>query len=478
MLAGATVFYIILMFVVGYICSKRVNTADDYYVGARSLGPWVIGLSYMSTWSSSNVFITSPGFVYFAGAAYAPIPLFVAAWLGFFVVHIWIAPKVYDIANDYGVLTFQELFSVKLAPNNKKGSNIVRATSSIIYVISGMFYLGAIFAGTSTVMQSMFGLSHETAIILIGLIVTAYVVSGGFYAVVWTDFIQGWIMLAGLVLLIPVLYNNVGGFATAIETLKGIDPKLIYGGIHPWALTITTAAVVGIGTIGQPHIVNRFLGLKKKSDIGKMLIISLVTANFIQVTTYQMALAGRAIWPTEYLDKADKLIPDLVKYISGDMQIIGILFLLAVIAASMSSADSIGLSLGSTANNDLYEVFTKKKFDDKQSVRNVRIFTAIACLGGVVLSIKPPPFGYILTALAFGITAASFVVPLLFTLHWSKCTWQGCTASMIGGFVTMFVWHVAKIGIVHAFFPGIIMSLILMLVVSYATYKPAVLKNE
>ncbi len=466
--------YVACMLAVTYYTYKKVEGIVDFYVASRSLGPWIIAFTWTATFYSSGIFVSTPAFVYQQGWAYASVALFITCWMAFMGSYLVIAPRLRMMTEKTGALTFQEFFGLQLAPDNPDARRTLQFVSSIIYVFAAVIYVAAILMGAAIVPQSLFGWSYGFSLAMVSGLTVLYMVAGGFYAVAWTDFFQGLFMLACLAVMLPMTYNAAGGITNLMANLKAIDPKLVYGGVQPWSMTLTTAMIFGIGTLGQPHMANRFMAIKYKRDLGVAFIVTLFIASFIQISTYFGAVAARGMFGNQFMTKADQMMPNLVQKVFAGFPLGIGLFLVGIVAASMSTLDSVALSLACTIQRDLMEGVLRRKVSEQRSIFLTRVWTIVVCVIGVLFAIKPPQMIFSFISLTFGMCGAAFTVPLIATLWWKKTTWQGCATGMAMGFIVMLIWQFAKLGILNPFFPGVIASWISLVIVSLATQKPVV----
>jgi len=309
---------------------------------------------------------------------------------------------------------------------------------------------------------------YAYGVLLSCVIILFYVAIGGYLAVVWTSFIQAWVMGIALIVLAVFAVRHAGGITAVNQSLASIDPGLIETpGVWGWPGLISYALIVSFGVWGMPQLVVRFYSMKNV----KVLKIGTVVATIgtcMALLPYFSGAIARTFFPS--LASPDLAIPTLVKTILSPFG--AAVFLAGVVAAGMSTFSSVLIILSSSMVEDLINKGVKGRITKERSLFWGKVGTIIIGFVSLGVALRPPALVLTLTAFAWAVIASTTLWPILFGIYWKGATKWGCVASMVGGCVTALIWMAAgrPFGI-HGFIPGIIVGLILMVAVSFATPK-------
>ncbi|MGZ4907657.1 MAG: sodium/proline symporter [Halobacteriota archaeon] len=483
--------YAALMIYLGYRGYKATKNIDDWLVAGRRVGPFIVAMSYGAT------FISAVAIIGFAGQA--QVFGMQLLWLSMFnmLVGIIIAFIVFGyrtrlMSKTLGALTFTELISRRF------NSRFIQGFGGAVIALFIIAYVAAVFKGTASLIQVTFGISYQSSIIIFTIIVAAYVLLGGLFAVMWTDTVQGIIMVVGLGILLASVWAALGGVIPANEALAALAPtKTAPSGLTSaspflspsWMAVSSLIAGVGIGVLAQPQLAVRFMTARNDRAIRRGVPIGVI---FIFLTTYVAFTVG-ALSNVVYKNlgvaipsNPDLVMPQLINLMFPAWFVY--LFLFAVLSASMSTASSLFHVSGSAVGRDLYGEAIKKGIGGVMSSRVTKIATFVVIIAALILSLYPPDSVAYLATFSFGALAATFLAPYAATLYWKRATLPGVIASMVGGLGATLAWYIfvftktapaisgitvaPPLGQLDPLFVGIPVSFILIIVVTLLTKKP------
>ncbi|MEZ9320463.1 sodium/proline symporter PutP [Vibrio sp. 10N.286.51.E5] len=464
--------YLIMMLAIGVIAYKRTSSSTDYFLGGRSLGPWPAALSAGASDMSGWLLLGLPGYAYAAG--------FEAFWLaGGLLVGTWanwlISAKrlrTYSITTES--LTLPEFLSRRFNDNSK----LIQTISAFFILLFFLFYTSSGLVAGGKLFETVFGLDYTTAVIIGTVCVVSYTLFGGFLAVSWTDFVQGLLMSAAL-LIVPIAAMN-GGLGQLSTDLHNINPELLtlwndVKGEPLSAIAIISLAAWGLGYFGQPHILARFKATRSNKDLTTARRIAVVWSALSMVGAMLVGLVG-LIYVTNSgapkLDDGEKIFMLLVNAMFHPV-IAGIL-LAAILAAIMSTADSQLLVSSSALAEDLYKQVLKKDATSEEIVRVGRFAVILISLIALVLAMTPDSSVLGLVSYAWAGFGAAFGPAIVLSLYWSRMNRNGALAGIVVGGVTIVLWKQFTGGWfdVYEIVPGIILSTLSIVIVSLITGEP------
>jgi sodium/proline symporter len=465
--------YLAMMLFIGWYAYRRTSNLTDYMLGGRSLGPAVTALSAGAADMSGWLLMGLPGGIYASGLADAwiAIGLTIGAYLNWLLV----APRLRSytqVANDS--ITIPSYLENRFKDNTK----LLRIVSGIVILLFFTFYVSSGLVSGAVFFQSSFGASYHTGLYIVGGVVVAYTLFGGFLAVSYTDFIQGLMMLIALFLVPAIGIFITGGPSHTFDTIRAIDPKHLDLFKGTTFLGIVSAAAWGLGYFGQPHIIVRFMAIKTVKEIKSARRIGMSWMIISLVGTIFTGLIGLAY----FHNNAEHTLtnPEAV-FISLSQIFFHPLFagfaLAAILAAIMSTISSQLIVTSSALVEDLYKVVVNKNANDKQLVFLGRMAVLLVAVVAAVLAFKQNNTILNLVAYAWAGFGASFGPIILLSLFWKKMNNWGALFGMIVGAITVIIWKNADLGklffgeTLYEIVPGFIFNLIVSVIVSLATHK-------
>ncbi len=453
--------YIGILLLIGIFSGKKTKDVSDFYIGGRNIGPWVTSLSYVAAYFSSVVIIGGGGF----GWKYGLSTLWIGAinvFLGTTICWIVLGPRMRKMTHDLNAITIPDFLK------KRYDSNFVLIFSSVIIAIFLIVYNISMLKGMGHIFEVLIGIPYIYGLLISSLIILFYVSFGGYIAVVWTSFLQAWIMGLGLIILTIFTLKNVGGLSNGVYSLSQMNKGFVETpGVWGWQGLISYALIVSFGVWGMPQLLVRFYSIKKLSffKIGTPIA---AMGTCLALLPYFNGALSRVLF-TE-LKSADYAIPMLVKNVLNPFG--ASIFLAAVLAAGMSTFSSVLIIITGSVVKDFLREGLNLKFEEKRLVFISKITTTIVGLISIILAIKPPALILTLTAFSWTIISSTTLWPVLFGLYSRWVTKISVISSMITGFTVALVWLILKNPFkIHGFIPGIISGLIVIIIVSTFTKR-------
>lgn len=431
------ILFILLMFYIGYIASKKVATSNsflqEYFLGGRELGGFVLAMTVVATYGSASSFLGGPGTAYTMGLGWVLLSM-TQVVTGYFVLLV-IGKKFAIMSRKYDAVT---LIDFLMKRYNSKWVVLLSAIAIITFLFSSMT---AQWVGGGRLIESLTGLNYTTALFIFAVSVLVYVIIGGFRAVALTDAVQGTVMFIGtLILLIGVIIAG-GGIPNIMSDLLAENPRLVTPFGADGNLTIPYVSsfwiLVGVGVVGLPQMAVRAMSYKSSRAMHRALIISTIVTGFIMLNMHLIGVFARPVLPG--IDVPDKVIPLLALEILPPW--LAGLVLSAPMAAIMSTVNALLLMVSSTIVKDVYLNFIKPDAEEKTVRKMTFGFTTILGVIVFLMALQPPDLLIFLNLFAFGGLEAAFIWPIVLGLYWKHGNKYGAIASMITGIVSYIAIH-------------------------------------
>ena len=468
-MSEVVVFVIYLAFMLGigvfFFFRSKNGGEKDYFLGGRSMGPWVSALSAGASDMSAWVLMGLPASIYAAGIGQAWIAIGLA--VGYAISWIVEAPRLRRftiVANDS--ITLPQYLTNRFLSKSKA----LQVICAVIFLVAYTIYAASSMKACGTLFNTVLGVDATTAMYIAAAIIIAYTFLGGFSAVCWTDFFQGLLMLAAL-LIAPIfaLFVIQGGGGAAAGSYALPDG---YWNLFANWKDIVSGLGWGLGYFGMPHIIVRYMSLesqkslKKSAKIGITWNVLIVIFSVAAGCIGHLLLGNIADQSTVFIQMVRLLFPGVIS---------GIL-LSAILAASMSTADSQLLASASAFASDVYKpIFRKNKASDKEMLWAGR-FVVLAISIVALLIASNPNAGSImdLVSNAWGVFGAAFGPAIMLSLFWKRFTFSGAVAGILTGAVVDGLWlaFLSSTGI-YEIIPGAFASLIVAVLVSLISKKPS-----
>ena len=473
-----------VMIGVGFYARKHTTDVKGFVLGGRSVGPWLTAFAYGTSYFSAVIFVGYAGqFGWKFGIASTWIGIGNAV-IGSLLAWVILGRRTRIMTQHLDSATMPQFFGQRY---NSKGLKIA---SSIIVFIFLIPYTASLYNGLSRLFGMAFNIDYSVCIIIMSILTAVYVIAGGYMATAINDFIQGIIMLFGIVLVIAAVLKINGGFTGSLDGLaKIIDenvsstPGIFNSFFGPDPLGLAFVVILtSLGTWGLPQMVQKFYAIKSESDIKKGTFISTFFAIVVAGGCYFLGGFGRLFSGKVDIEANgfDSIIPTML----GDLSplLIGLVVIL-VLSASMSTLSSLVLASSSTLTIDFLKDNIIKKMSEKKQVLSMRILVVVFIAISAVIALfqyqTKTNFIAQLMGISWGALAGAFLAPFLFSLYWKKTTKASCYVCFIFGSVLM----IANM-LFRDFFPAILQSpincgsiamlagLVIVPVVSLFTPKP------
>ncbi|MBQ2135462.1 MAG: sodium/solute symporter [Clostridia bacterium] len=485
------VVFFAIMVGVGLYCRKNSTDVNGFVLGGRAVGPWLTAFAYGTSYFSAVIFVGYAGqFGWKFGIASTWIGIGNAV-LGSLLAWVVLGRRTRLMSQHLGSATMPEFFGKRYM------SPALKIAASIIVFIFLIPYTASLYNGLSRLFSMAFpGIDYSVCVIVMAVLTGVYVIAGGYMATAINDFIQGIIMIIGIILVIAAVLSQNGGFVESLNglaeiTAEGTAPGAFNSFFGPDPLGLMFVVILtSLGTWGLPQMVQKFYSIKSEKDINKGTIISTIFAVIVAGGCYFLGGFGRLF--TNKLNVVngspaegfDAIIPTVLEGLPDIL--IGVVIVL-VLSASMSTLSSLVLASSSTLTLDLIKGHIVKKMTEKKQVLIMRVLIVVFIVISAYIALNKDKLGYIadMMGISWGALAGAFLAPFLFGLYWKRATKLSVWVSFIFGAGIMVLNMVAR-----SSFPVILQSpincgviamlvgLVIVPVVSLLTPKPDKEKTE
>ncbi|MCI8859276.1 MAG: sodium:solute symporter [Lachnospiraceae bacterium] len=477
------IIFFAVMIGVGLYSRKHATNVNDFVLGGRSVGPWLTAFAYGTSYFSAVVFVGYAGqFGYKYGLASTWIGIG-NALIGSLLAWVILGRRTRIMSNHLSATTMPDYFGKSYQ------SNALRIAASAIAFVFLIPYTASVYNGLSRLFGMAFDIPYEVCVIVMAVLTCVYVILGGYMATAINDFIQGLIMLGGIVAVIGAVLNGRGGFISAIGSLSELesDVAVIMGqkgaftsffGPDPLNL-LGVIILTSLGTWGLPQMIHKFYAIKDEKSIQSGTIISTFFAVIVSGGCYFLGGFGR-LFDTAAIHKEDgsviydAIIPQMLSTLPDIL--VGVVIVL-VLSASMSTLSSLVLTSSSTLTLDFLKDNIIKKMDDKKQLFCMRILLIFFIACSVILALFPPKsiaqFIAQLMGISWGALAGAFLAPFLYGLYWKGVTRAAVWASFVCGIgitvSNLFLSYIASP--INAGAIAMVVGLIVVPIVSFVTPK-------
>ena len=482
--------YLAGMLVVGFICSKKNNTADDFYLGGRKLGPIVTAMSAEASDMSSWLLMGLPGVAYLSGicdAGWTAIGLALGTYVNWLIVAKRIR-RYSHISNN--AITIPDFFSNRY----RDSINIIMIISALVILIFFVPYTASGFAACGKLFSSLFGVNYLTAMIISAVIIVGYTALGGFLAASTTDLIQSIVMTIALIIVLVFGISVAGGFDAVIDNAKNLPGYFSMNAMYDVAsgtakeygfITKLSTLAWGLGYFGMPHILLRFMAIEdhKKLALSRRIatvwvVISLAIAIFIGVVGLAMSNAGAV--ETLEGSASETIIVRISALLSSKgvvPALVAGVILAGILASTMSTADSQLIAASSAVSKNLFGVL-KINSDAKSTMKTARATLLIIAVIAAFIARNPDSSVFGIVSFAWAGFGAAFGPVVLFALFWRRSNRYGAIAGMLSGGAMVFIWKylikpMGGLWGIYELLPAFIVSSLAIVIVSLLTKAPS-----
>lgn len=497
----AMIIYMAVVVVIGVVFAKRANkNSENYFLGGRSLGPWVTAMSAEASDMSGWLLMGLPGVAYWCGladAAWTAIGLAIGTYFNWLIVSKRL--RRYSVrANN--AITLPEFFSNRFREKNK----VILTLSAGFILVFFTVYAASCFVTCGKLFSTLFGAPYIAMMLVGALFVLLYTLLGGFLAESVSDFMQSIVMIVALTVIVIISTVQAGGIGAVIENAKEIPGFLEFFGLATpvvdesgvqavnllnqkplfgepgkyGLLKICSMMAWGLGYFGMPQVLLRFMAIRDEGELKRSRRIAMVWVVISLSVAVFIGIVGRQLYPTAHLTASSAENIFITLATSSLPAILAGFVMAGILAATISSSDSYLLIAASALAKNVYQGVVKKNATDKQVMIVTRITLLAIALIAIVIALDEQSVIFKVVSFAWAGFGATFGPLMLFSLFWKRVNRAGAIAGMISGAGMVFLWKlvISKIGGIFAIYellPAFIVSSILIVVVSLLTAPPS-----
>ena len=493
------VIYMAVVIAIGVIFAKRANkSSDDYFLGGRSLGPWVTAMSAEASDMSGWLLMGLPGVAYWCGladAAWTAIGLAIGTYLNWLIVSKRL--RRYSVRANNSI-TLPDFFSNRFREKNK----VIMTLAALFILIFFTVYAASCFVTCGKLFSTLFGAPYIAMMILGAVFVLLYTLLGGFLAESASDFMQGIVMIIALVVIVVIGTVSAGGIGAVMDNAQSIpgffeffglaSPELneageqiviggkpIFGEASKYSLLqVCSMLAWGLGYFGMPQVLLRFMAIRHEDELKRSRRIAMVWVIISLAVAVFIGIMGRALYPYAFVT-ASSAENIFIKISTNALPPLLAGFVMAgILAATISSSDSYLLIAASAVAKNVYQGVVRKKATDKQVMWVTRITLLVIAIVAIVIALDEDSVIFNVVSFAWAGFGATFGPLMLFSLFWKRINRAGAIAGMVSGASMVFLWKlvISKLGGVFAIYellPAFIISSIFIVVVSLLTAPPS-----
>ena len=495
----AMVIYMAVVIVIGVVFAKRANkSSENYFLGGRSLGPWVTAMSAEASDMSGWLLMGLPGVAYWCGladAAWTAIGLAIGTYFNWLVVSKRL--RRYSVRANNSI-TLPEFFSNRFREKNK----VIMTLAAMFILIFFTVYAASCLVTCGKLFSTLFGAPYIVMMIVGAVFVLVYTILGGFLAESASDFMQAIVMIIALTVIVIIGTVNAGGLGAVIDNAGSIPGFLeffgianpvvdeagtqlvnggqpVFGDSSPYGvLNIFSMLAWGLGYFGMPQVLLRFMAIRKEDELKRSRRIAMVWVVISLAVAVFIGIVGRQLFPTEHLTKTDSENIFITLATTSLPPILAGFVMAGILAATISSSDSYLLIAASAFAKNIYQGIVKKNATDKQVMAVSRITLLAIALIAIVIALDEKSVIFQIVSFAWAGFGATFGPLMIFSLFWKRTTRAGAIAGMVGGAGMVFLWNlvISKLGgafAIYELLPAFIFSSICIVVVSLLTPAPS-----
>ncbi len=491
--------YMAAVILIGVFYAKRANkNSEEYFLGGRSLGPWVTAMSAEASDMSGWLLMGLPGVAYWCGLAdafWTAFGLAVGTYLNWLIVSKRLRRYSVRVNNS---ITLPEFFSNRFREKKKTIMFVAAAFILVFFTV----YAASCFVTCGKLFSTLFGTSYTSMLIVGAIFVLLYTLLGGFLAESISDFMQAIVMIVALTVIVILGVVSAGGIGDVIDNAKQIPGFLEFFGLAspvlnesgqqlveagmpvfgPAAnygiLSVCSMMAWGLGYFGMPQVLLRFMAIRKEGELKRSRRIAMVWVVISLGVAVFIGIMGRQLFPTEHLTKSASESIFITLANSSLPAILAGFVMAGILAATISSSDSYLLIAASAFSKNIFQGICKKNATDKQVMLVSRITLLVLALIGVTIALDEDSIIFQIVSFAWAGFGATFGPLMLFSLFWKRTTKAGAIAGMVSGAGMVFLWKlvISKLGGVFAIYellPAFIVSAIFIVVFSLLSKAPS-----
>ena len=490
--------YMACVVAIGLFFARRANqSTENYFLGGRSLGPWIAAMSAEASDMSGWLLMGLPGVAYWCGisdAAWTAIGLAVGTYLNWLLVARRL--RCYSVvAGD--AITIPEFFSARF----KEKKKILLTISAVFILVFFTVYAASCFVTCGKLFSTLFGLSYQSMMVAGALFVIFYTVVGGFLAESASDFMQAVVMILALAMILGTGVAAAGGLDAVLQNVSAIPGFLDFFGIATPVtvdgvqqavngvpqfgeagsygfLSIVSTLAWGLGYFGMPQVLLRFMAIRHERDLTASRRIATVWVLISLAVAVFIGLVGRTLFPTALTTASDAENVFILLSTSLLPPVLAGLVMAGILAATISSSDSYLLIAASAFSKNIYQGLFHRKATDKQVLLVSRLTLLAVTAVAIVIALDENSVIFTIVSFAWAGFGATFGPLMLLSLFWKRINRAGAIAGMLGGGVMVFVWNllVRPLGgmwDIYELLPAFLFSCLCIVVTSLLTAPPS-----
>jgi len=482
------VFYVMVMVAVGYWSMQRTKNVGDFFLGGRSLGPWMSAFAYGTTYFSAVLFIGYGGRLGWGFGIHTMWIVLGNTLIGTLLAWLVLAGRTRDMTVRLNALTMPEFLRARY---ESKPLQVISAVVVFVFLVP---YSASVYMGLSYLFQKTLGLEYNQALFFLAALTGVYLVMGGYFAVAVSDFIRGFIEFFGVLTMVLLLVSMKGGLGASFTALLAPEcmpalhvhaPPPTTGPAFPgWVTLASLVLITSFGPWALPQMVQKFYSIRSKADVNRAMTIATVFALFMSFGAYYSGALTHLFFTNPATDLAsivdatthqpnlDLLMPLFItSYLPHWLVLV---ILLMVFSASMSSLSSLVLVSSSAIAIDIYGAFGNREAKAKSTMILMRVLCAVFVLLSLLIAMSKVDVIVNLMVMAWGALASAFLAPYLYGLFWRGTTKAGAYAGMISGVGTatglFILWGKPSVPVAAAI--AMFLPLLVVPVVSRLTRPP------
>ncbi|MFO1477963.1 MAG: sodium/solute symporter [Verrucomicrobiota bacterium] len=476
-LVGVVVLYVLVMIAIGYWCMRRTRTVGDFFLGGRSLGPWMSAFAYGTTYFSAVLFIGYAGRLGWGFGIHTMWIVLGNTFIGTLLAWKVLAGRTRDMTSRLNAMTMPEFLRARY------DSRPLQWLSAVVVFVFLVPYSASVYMGLSYLFQKTLGLQYNEALIFLAAVTGIYLVMGGYFAVAVSDFIRGIVEFAGVVTMVLLLAGMKGGLFGSFSAL--LNPAYAPGLSAPppptgpafpgWVTLFSLVLITSFGPWALPQMVQKFYSIRSRADVRRAMVIATVFALFMSFGAYYSGALTHLFFTDPKTDLApivdaatkkpnlDLLMPLFITtYVP---QWLVWVILLMVFSASMSSLSSLVLVSSSAIAIDLFGGTGERK--PKHTMALMRVLCAVFVALSLAIAVSKVDVIVNLMVIAWGALSGAFLAPYVYGLFWKRATRAGAYAAMLSGigiaaglFVAWGKPHIPVAGAIAMIVPVLVLPLV------------------
>lgn len=491
--------YMAVVIIIGIAFAKKANkNTDSYFLGGRTLGPWVTAMSAEASDMSGWLLMGLPGVAYWCGisdAAWTAIGLAVGTYINWLIT----SKRLRRYSEKANAITLPEFFSNRFHEKSK----IIMTVAALFILIFFTVYAASCLVTCGKLFSTLFGFDYVPMMIVGAVFVLIYTIIGGFLAESASDFMQAIVMIVALVVIVVTGTVAAGGLDAVVDNAKSIPGFFEFFGIATpvtdangvqqvvngqpqfgeagtyGILSVVSCLAWGLGYFGMPQVLLRFMAIRSEKQLKSSRRIATVWCVISLVVAVFIGLIGRTLYPTALTTSSEAENVFILLSTNLLPPILAGLVMAGILAATISSSDSYLLIAASAFSKNIFQGLIHKKASDKQVLVISRITLLAITAVAIIIALDENSVIFNIVSFAWAGFGATFGPLMLLSLFWKRINRWGALAGMIGGGVMVFVWNLAVrplggIWDIYELLPAFIFSCICIVVVSLLTPAPSI----